>query len=222
MTDADPTAAEHHGRHEALPPKGGGNLWRTLFIVLASLALVAIVAALLWIFVFDTSGGGGTPTNPPTSSAPTEPPVTPPPLQACAPGDIIVTLGSQASPGAGQVQVPINFENTGSGDCTLEGFPAVVMVWQDGSPFGAAATDDSGPAPVVPITLQPGGTPAQALLTVATAADACDNPLDAIGFQVTLPGGGEPLVAQAEGYQGCDDTSINLLRVSAIAGANAP
>lgn len=219
MSDVTPNPPGE-GRHEALPPKSHGP-WRALFIVLAVIVVLAIVATLLWFFVF-SKGGGGNPTNPPTSSAPpTEPPVTPPPIGACEPGEIIVTLGSQQSPGAGQVQVPINFENTGSVACTLEGFPSVVMLWQDGSPFGAPATEDAGPAPVAPITLEPGGTPAQALLTVGTAADACASPLDATGFQVTPPGGGDPLVAQATGYQGCEDTSINLLKVSALAGGGS-
>src|SRR4051812_20752562 len=99
------------GRHEALAPKGRGP-WCGLFIALAVLVVLAIVATALWICVFKR-GADATRPNPPPSSPPTPPPpVTPPPIEACAAGEIIVTLGTASDPGAGQVQVPINFENT--------------------------------------------------------------------------------------------------------------
>jgi hypothetical protein len=180
--------------------------------------VLAIVATLLWIFVF-SKGGGGTPTNPPTSSAPpTEPPVTPPPLTSCATDAVTITLGTPSPDGAGQTQVPIDFENTGEAACTLEGYPSVQMIWQDNGPLGNPATNDPGPAPVELITLDP-GISAQALLTMGTAADACPAPLDALGFNIGLPNTPDPVFVAATGFQGCDDPSINIQKVSAIAGA---
>ncbi len=212
MSDVTPNPPGE-GRHEALPPQGNGP-WRVLTVVLAIIVALAIIGTLLWVFVFSKSSGGN-PTNPPTSSAPpTEPPVTPPPLAACANGDITTTLGTPEV-GAGQQEVSIIFENSGSVACTLEGYPSVQMIWQDNGALGNPATNDPGPVPVEVVTVEP-GVAAQALLTIGTAADACAAPLDAIGFNIGLPNVPDPVFVSAPGYQGCADASVTIQKVSAI------
>ncbi len=130
------------GRHEAMPPKG--NPFKVLFIVLAIVLILGIVILLLWIFVF-SKGGGGTPTNTPTQTdaRPTQT-VSPPPLATCDPSSLTAEL-LNPTPGAGVTQVPINFTNTGDASCTLEGFPIVLMLWNDGLTFGAGAHQDHRP-----------------------------------------------------------------------------
>ncbi len=90
---------EHH-KHEAPPPKG--NPYKVLFIVLAIILGLALIAFLVWFFAL-RGGGGGTPTSTPThSETPTQTPtptptptqtVAPPPLANCTTDNSTVALG---------------------------------------------------------------------------------------------------------------------------------
>lgn len=212
----DPTAPPHeeHGRHEALPSKSGGP-WKPLFIVVAIILLLGIVFLLLWLFVFN-KGGGGTPTNTPTQTATTTPTqtVTPPPLAACTRDQLTATLGDPSG-AAGSTVVPVVIGNTSASECTMEGFPSVSFIWQDGSTTGAPSTDDTSITPAQ-ILVGPGNEAAKFTLTITEASNECDAPLTTLGFRVTLPGLTDTIDIDNTTYLACGDSSISLLKAGPI------
>lgn len=213
--DGSTPPPDEHGRHEAVPTRSAGP-WRLLFIIVAVILLLAIIGVLLWIFVFGNGGGGGTPTNTPTQTATTTPTqtVTPPPLAVCSADQITATLGDPEG-AAGSTTVPIVFGNTGSTECTLEGYPVVFFIWEDGGTAGAASTDDTSISPQQ-VLVGPGNEAAKATLTITEAGNVCDAPLSTIGFRVTLPGDSTPIDIATTDYQACGDETISLLQVGPI------
>ncbi len=93
-------------------------------------------------------------------------------LAACTSSDLKVTLGGGAGAGMSQDHIGLQFTNTGTKSCTLDGYPGISWVaGDDGHQVGAAATrqkDDSGSAEQV-ITLAPGAL-ASAPLDIIDAA----------------------------------------------------
>jgi hypothetical protein len=217
MSDPNATVPlpEHH-RHEAGPTR---NPYKVLFIVLAIIVGLALIAFLVW-FLFLRGGGapGPTPTPTPTQTTPSPTPtqtVTPPPLAGpCTTDNSSVELGTPDG-AAGTTNVSIIFTNTGSADCTLEGFPTVEFVaGADGTQVGATATQDTSTSPTL-VTLAPGGM-AAALLSITTAGNVCE-PVQVDGFRVIPPGSVDAFFIPTTDYPACDDPNTELLKVTAIA-----
>lgn len=110
----------------------------------------------------DTAGGA--PTEPTGSGAPgsTAPPAAtpkaPPPRAAtarCTVTGLRMTLG-RGDPGAGNIYYPIDFTNTTSRACTLDGFPGVSLLRGDGTVIGRPAVRRGAGAATV--RLAPGQT----------------------------------------------------------------
>lgn len=213
----DPTAPPHeeHGRHEAAPAKSGGP-WKPLFIIIAVILVLGIIFLLLWIFVFSKSGGGGTPTNTPTHTATTTPTqtVTPPPLAACTRDQLTATLGDPQG-AAGSTVVPVVIGNTSASECTLEGYPSVIFIWQDGGTTGAPSANDTSVTPTQ-VLLGPGNEAGKFTLTIAEASNSCDAPVSTLGFRVTLPGMTDTIDIDNTTYMACGDETISLLTAGPI------
>lgn len=101
---------------------------------------------------------------------------------------------AQAGAATGTVYYPIDFTNTSSADCRLDGFPGVLLVsaaGRSGRELGAAAQHDPSFDPVA-VRVVPGGH-AHAWLEVGAAgnypAGACQ-PTAASWLRVYPPGGG--------------------------------
>lgn len=205
---------EHH-RHAA--PEPARNPWKVVAIVLAAI----IAGGLIVWAVFALTGGGApgpTPTPSPTESSATPSPTpTPSPTAApCTTDDSTVELGT-AEGAAGSSVVPLIFTNTGSADCTLEGFPTVEFVGDgDGTQIGASATEDTATSPVALVTLAPGES-AESVLTITTAPVGDCEPVDVDGFRVIPPGSNDAFFIENTDYQACDDPDVSLMTVSAIA-----
>jgi hypothetical protein len=120
-----------------------------------------------------------------------------------------------------QQRVSIVLTNTGSGACTVQGWPGVSFVGGgNGTQIGAAATlDRNVPHPTV--TLQPGSS-AQAytdVLAAATADPAACKPTPADGLRVYPPGSKQSLFIKGGGAgngDACASSSVKLLSVSAF------
>ncbi|HWR84568.1 MAG TPA: DUF4232 domain-containing protein [Rhodoglobus sp.] len=207
----------HHGVDGERP-----RSYRGPFIILAVILGLIVVAAIVWAVVA-TSGGGGTPTAAPTSASPTPTPTptetTPPPPApegACSFDDLTVTLGEPEG-AAGSTVVPILFENSGSAECTVSGYPTVAFVGDgDGTQLGAAATEDAT-STVATVSLAPGATAAAGLtVTDSGAVDDCE-PVDADGFRVYPPGSNDAAFLATTDYQACSNTTVTILTVAALA-----
>jgi hypothetical protein len=215
MTDTtEPAPHEEHGRHEAPPVKSGGP-WKALFIIIAVILLLGIIFLLLWLFVF-SKGGGGTPTNTPTQTATTTPTqtVTPPPLAACTRDQIVATLGDPEG-AAGSTTVPIVIGNTGADACSMNGYPVVFFIWEDGSTTGAASTDDTS-VPATEQLIGPGNEAGKVMMTITEAANECDAPVTTLGFRVTFPGMSDSIDIDNTSYMACGDDTISLIKVGPV------
>jgi hypothetical protein len=119
---------------------------------------------------------------------------------------------------AGSVEINLTFTNTGSTECTLQGWPGVSFVGGgNGTQIGAPATLDRSAAHDTQ-TLAPGGK-VLVPLKIGQAANydnASCSPRDADGFRVYPPGSKKALFISATGYVGCNDTQVSLLSVGAV------
>jgi Protein of unknown function (DUF4232) len=96
-------------------------------------------------------------------------------VPACATADLKTTV-SDTSAGAGHVTFQIVFQNTGSGTCTLSGYPGVSFTKADGDQLGKAAARTTGTK--LPVTLIPNAHAYAEAQTVdgqgGYSADECD------------------------------------------------
>ena len=136
----------------------------------------------------------------------------------CATADLAGTIGEGGGGAAGSVEVTIVLTNTGSRQCSLQGWPGVSFVGDgNGTQLGKPAElDRSTPHPTV--VLQPGGA-AKAPLRITQAlnypeADCGPKPAD--GFRVYPPGSTESLFIKDANVTACTSNSISLLQVGAL------
>ncbi|NUS17166.1 MAG: DUF4232 domain-containing protein, partial [Streptomyces sp.] len=73
----------------------------------------------------------------------------------CTVTDLKMTLG-RGDPGAGNIYYPLDFTNTTSHSCTLNGFPGVSLLRGDGSVIGKPA--DRQPVKAAAVRIAPGQT----------------------------------------------------------------
>ena len=119
---------------------------------------------------------------------------------------------------AGSVDLNLALRNTGSGSCTLQGWPGLSFVGDgNGTQIGAsAALDRSGARPTV--TLAAGQT-AYAPLRIVRAENLQPGDCTAQqpdGFRVYPPGSEQSLFIAATAYTACRQQSADLLSVRAF------
>ncbi len=206
-------------------PKGSG--WRTGFIILAVVLGLAVVAAIVWGVIAATGGSAPAPapsTATPTASPTPTPTPTPSPSPtptagaACTADQLSITLG-QPEGAAGSSVVPLAFANTGSANCTLQGFPQVAFVGDDnGTQLGAAAVPDDS-TPVTSIDLAPGAV-AAAQLTIELAENFENCTVSsANGFRVFPPNSAGAVFVPTTAYSACTNTDVSLLKIGAVEAA---
>jgi len=180
--------------------------------VLAVILAIAVIIGLVWVLGSPTPAPTPTPT--PTES-PTPTPTTPPVSGSCTTDTSTAELG-EAEGAAGSTIVPIVFTNTSTEACTLEGFPTVEFVGDgNGTQIGATATEDDTTTPAL-VTVEPGAS-AVSTLTITDAANADDcEPTDVDGFRIIPPGSGDAFFIEITDYQACANTSVEILKVTAI------
>lgn len=142
------------------------------------------------------------------------------PIQGqCATSSLTGSMGKGGGGAAGSVEVTIVLTNTGSTQCSLQGWPGVSFVGDgNGTQLGNAAQFDRS-TPHDTVVLQPGGA-AQAPLKITQAlnySDADCKPKPADGFRVYPPGSTESLFVKADNYTACTTTTVNLLTVGGLA-----
>lgn len=135
----------------------------------------------------------------------------------CSAAELSLALGA-ANGAAGSTELPIEFSNTGSRTCTLDGYPGVSYVAEPGgSQVGSAAVRTG--SEMSPVELAPGAT-ATAMVKAAAVgnypADQCQ-PQPVSGLDVYSPNTTE-VVYLAYPTTGCatDDASITQLFVQPV------
>ncbi len=124
-----------------------------------------------------------------------------------------MTLGDPEA-ATGSTTVPVVIGNTSASECSMEGFPVVSFIWEDGGTTGAPSTDD-GSTPTQ-IIVGPGNEAAVFTMTITEASDVCDAPVSTLGFRVTLPGMTDTIDIDNTDYPACGDDSISLLKVGPV------
>ncbi|MEN2736783.1 DUF4232 domain-containing protein [Microbacterium sp. X-17] len=162
----------------------------------------------------DSTSGTGSASPRPTATSDSQP------IQGqCATSNLTGAIGKGGGGAAGSVEVTIVLTNTGSTQCSLQGWPGVSFVGDgNGTQLGNAAQFDRT-TPHDTVVLQPGGT-AQAPLKITQALnypDADCKPKPADGFRVYPPGSTESLFVKADNYTACTTTTVNLLTVGGLA-----
>jgi hypothetical protein len=134
----------------------------------------------------------------------------------CSTADLSVKLGPSEG-AAGSTYQSIDFTNTGSGSCTLYGYPGVSLA--GGSPsaqIGAAAARNAAAQPAL-ITLAPGDV-ANAQLQVTVAgnypASTCD-PVSASTL-VIYPPNQTASVSVPYSTTGCSSSQVTILHVGVV------
>jgi hypothetical protein len=145
---------------------------RQLLGTAALLATAALTAACGPVHGTTASGGGSSPGG---GAAPSTAPASPASSGGAASGCSSSALTArvdvaQGGAAAGSVYVPIDFTNTSSSACTMDGYPGVSFVRRPaGRQLGKPASRNPAAAPA-PVTLAPGGI-AHAILQVAEAGN---------------------------------------------------
>ena len=151
---------------------------RQLLGTAALLATGAVTAACGPVHGNTASGGGSS--SPGGGTAPSTAPASPGSSPAGSSGAAASGCSSsaltarvdvaQGGAAAGSVYVPIDFTNTSSSDCTMDGYPGVSFVRSPaGGRLGNPASRNPAATPAM-VTLAPGGV-AHAILQVAQAGD---------------------------------------------------
>ena len=132
---------------------------------------------------------------------------------SCRAGQLEAAIQTKPGAGAaGSVYRTLVLTNTGTGSCTLQGYPGVSYVDADGAQVGAPA-ERAPEAAAVAVTLEPGGT-AEAQLQQTNAqnyGEECGL-TDVAGIRVYPPNQKESVVAKQETV-GCSDDSVVLMTV---------
>lgn len=219
MTNPIDTPASEHHRHAA-PARTGSSPKRGLLIALVIVLGLVILGGGVWLFLREAPTPAPTPSPTASSSSspgPTASPTTPPTAGACTTDNSTAVLANPDA-SAGSTSVQIIFTNTGTQACTLEGFPTVAFVGDgNGTQIGATASHDTTTSPVALVTIEPTNS-AMAVLTITDAGnvESC-NPTDADGFRVIPPGSNDSFFLATTDYQACDNTSVEILTISAVA-----
>jgi len=117
----------------------------------------------------------------------------------------------------------IDFTNTGSASCTLDGYPGVSI--GTGTPFsqvGAAATRSTAASPTV-VSLSPGQT-ANALLRVVQAVNypsATCSPTATTSLQIYPPNQPTAIYLPYKST-GCTSKSVNILTIGVVQAGTGP
>lgn len=137
----------------------------------------------------------------------------------CATSALTGSIGPGGGGAAGHVEVTLILTNTGTTQCSLQGWPGVSFVGDgNGTQLGNPAQFDRT-TPHDTVVLQPGGT-AQAPLRITQAGNYSDSdckPQKADGFRVYPPGSTESLFIGSTNYTACTSTTVNLLTVGGLA-----
>ncbi|WP_181420624.1 DUF4232 domain-containing protein [Curtobacterium sp. MCPF17_046] len=120
--------------------------------------------------------------------------------------------------GASNVEEELQLTNTGTTDCTLQGWPGVSLVGDsDGTQIGQPAEFDRSTAHDT-VTLKPGRAAVARFHYVQ--ADAFDpgtcKPVTGDGFRVYPPGSKTSLFIPAEGVRGCTAGNETIFTVGAL------
>ncbi|HEY3871252.1 MAG TPA: DUF4232 domain-containing protein [Actinocrinis sp.] len=146
-----------------------------------------------------------------------------PRVAACATSQLRVWYGAPDGVAAGSSYLPLEFSNTGTGDCVLDGYPGVSAVAADGTQLGSSATWNPVITPSA-VVLAPGDT-AHIVLQVATVAnyptDVCE-PTEAYGLRVYPPNQTASVVLPFA-IGACTESGPTFLSVDAVnAGVGIP
>jgi len=120
--------------------------------------------------------------------------------------------------GASNVEEELHLTNTGTTDCTLQGWPGVSLVGEDnGTQIGQPAEFDRNTAHAT-VALKPGTTAVARFHYVQ--ADAFDpgtcRPVTGDGFRVYPPGSKTSLFIPAEGVRGCTAGNETIFTIGAL------
>lgn len=119
---------------------------------------------------------------------------------------------------AGTLHAEIELTNTGSADCTLQGWPGVSLVGGgNGTQIGNPATEDTSSVHAT-VTLKP-GTAAVADLSwtdAGTQNPASCEPKPGEGFRVYPPGSKTSLFVAHAGITGCASPAVTLFTIGAL------
>lgn len=136
----------------------------------------------------------------------------------CVTGDLAGSVQAGSGGAAGSVYVHLVLRNTGSGRCTLQGWPGVSFVGDtNGTQLGNAAAEDRTAAhPTVTLA---SGQEAVAPLRITRAgnypAATCD-PTSPDGLRVYPPGSRTSLFVPVTQYTACRSTGVTILSVQAL------
>jgi hypothetical protein len=144
-------------------------------------------------------------------------------VAACATSQLRIWYALPASGAAGSSYFPLEFTNTGTTGCSLDGYPGVSGVNADGDQLGSPATWDAVITPAA-VTLAPGGT-AHVILQVTDVSNyspgICE-PTAATGLRVYPPNQTASVVLPYS-FEACAKTGANYLGVDAVnAGVGIP
>lgn len=132
---------------------------------------------------------------------------------ACSPSDVAVTAPSPDGAGAGHVWYAITVENTSSSTCTIEGFPGVSLVSEEGGKQVGAPAKRTATGPIL-VTLKPGeSTSAPLQYTQAGTIGAGCQLTPSAGFRIYLPEQTAAVFVRQE-LQACANGETVLLEVS--------
>ena len=144
-------------------------------------------------------------------------------VATCATSQLQVWYGQPASGTAGSVYFPLEFSNTGTTTCALDGYPGVSGVGAGGVQLGSSASWNPVIAPSN-VVLAPGST-AHVILRVTDVgnypASTCE-PTQAIGLRIYPPNQTASVVVQYT-FEACAKAGDNYLAVDAVnAGVGIP
>jgi hypothetical protein len=130
------------------------------------------------------------------------------PAMQCSTSGLHISLGQEQA-GAGNRYLPVNFVNTSSTPCYLNGYPGVSFVDHAGNQIGNPAIESSYPH-FGPVSLLPGGS-AQAVLHFAVTGvyspSACV-PVTPAGIRVYPPGSFSSTIVAFNAEQVCSSRSM--------------
>ncbi|WP_019708900.1 DUF4232 domain-containing protein [Streptomyces xinghaiensis] len=150
-----------------------------------------------------------------TSAEPSVPGTTHAGTPRCTRGDLGLSLG-RVSPGAGNLYAPLVFTNTGSGACTLRGFPGVTLLDGTGDRIGAPAERQGETYPAVVLTSGDSAYAALHTVNEGVSDEPCREPADRV--QAYPPGSTWALRADARGFTVCG----GVFEVSAVRPGTGP
>lgn len=108
----------------------------------------------------------------------------------------------------GTEDLPIEFTNTGTVVCTLQGYPGVSVVVANGVQLGAPASR-TGSTPPLLVSLEPSQS-TQATLTYSDPYNACSNPVLGLGLRVYPPNQTAALFLPTNAIGECTGATLNL------------